>query len=101
MKNNTTVPLEFTPISRKKVTALFDEPSVSSDAGVLLLREVDQRIGLTDRIVSAVSDPRRPTHIRHQMHEMIRQRSYQIACGYKDAVGEDIDFVRLGPDNIV
>lgn len=74
MKDITTLPLEFTPLNRKNVTTLFDEPRVSSEAGVLYLREVDQRIGLTDRLVSAVNDPRRPTHIHHHLHELLRQR---------------------------
>ena len=82
MRDITTLQLEFTPLCRKKVTALFDDPCVSSDAGVLFLREVDRRIGVTERLVSAIADPRRPTHIQHHMCELIRQRSYQIACGY-------------------
>jgi hypothetical protein len=95
MKDITTLPLEFTPLNRKKVTALFDEPRVSSDAGVLYLREVDQRIRLTDRLVSAIYDPRRPTHIHHHLHELICQRAYQIACGYEDA--NDCDHLKSDP----
>ncbi|MCX6356204.1 MAG: IS1380 family transposase [Candidatus Aureabacteria bacterium] len=93
--NITTLQLEFAPINRKKVTALFDEPRVSSDAGVLYLREVDRRIGMTDRIVDAMIDPRRQTHIRHHLHELLRQRSYQIGCGYEDA--DDCDHLKSDP----
>lgn len=95
MNNITTSQLEFAPLHRKKVTALFDEPRVSSDAGVLYLREVDRRIGLTERLVSAIGDPRRTSHIRHYLHEMLRQRSYQIACGYED--GDDCDHLKSDP----
>lgn len=95
MKNITTPQLEFTPLCRKKLTAIFDDAGVSSDAGVLYLREVDRRIGLTERLVSAIADPRRATHIHHLMCELIRQRSYQIACGYEDA--DDCDHLRSDP----
>jgi len=95
VNNLTTLQLEFTPLCRKKVTALFDDPGVSSDAGVLYLREVDRRIGLTERLVSTIADPRRATHIHHHMCELIRQRSYQIACGYEDA--DDCDHLKSDP----
>ena len=95
MKNTTTLQLEFTSLCRKKLTAIFDDPGVSSDAGVLYLREVDRRIGLTERLVSTIADPRRPTHIQHHMCELIRQRSYQIACGYEDA--DDCDYLKSDP----
>ncbi len=47
MNKVTKTQLEFTPLNGKKVTARFDEPCVSSDGGVLLLREVDGQIGLS------------------------------------------------------
>jgi hypothetical protein len=95
MKNPTTSQLEFAPLNGKKLTARFDEPRVSSDGGALYLREVDRQIGLTDRLVSAIADKRRQTHIDHELQEMLPQRCYQIPCGYEDA--NDCDELRADP----
>jgi len=95
MDETTTSQLEFAPLKGKKITARFDEPRVSSDGGVLYMREVDQQIGLMDRLVEAIDDPRRQTHIDHQLAELMRQRTYQIGCGYEDA--DDCDHLRTDP----
>ena len=95
MNNNTTTRLEFAPLKNKKVTACFDEPKVSSDGGVLFLREIDRQIGLTDRLVSAIDDKRRQTHIDHGLEELLSQRIYQICCGYEDA--DDCDHLKGDP----
>jgi hypothetical protein len=60
MDNPTTTQLEFAPLKSKTITALFDEPRVSSDGGVLLLREVDRQLGLMDRLAEVITDNRRP-----------------------------------------
>jgi len=54
MNNCTATQLQFAPLNGKKITARFDEPLVSSDGGVLYMREVDQQIGLIDRLVAAI-----------------------------------------------
>jgi len=95
MDKATTTQLEFTPLKGKKVTALFDEPRVSSDGGVLLLREVDHQIGLMDRLAEVITDNRRASHVAHQIAELMRQRAYQIGCGYEDA--DDCDHLRADP----
>ena len=95
MKNTTTLPLEFTPLKGKKITARFDEPRVSSDGGVLYMREVDRQLGLTKRLTTAIVDKRRQSHIDHELQELFRQRAYQIACGYEDA--DDCDELKADP----
>ncbi|MCB1101892.1 MAG: IS1380 family transposase [Kiritimatiellae bacterium] len=90
-----TTQLEFTPLNRKKMTAQFDEPRVSSDGGALYLREVDRHIGLMDRLAAAIDDTRRQSHVDHELTELLRQRAYQIACGYEDA--DDCDHLRMDP----
>jgi len=95
MNDTTTSQLQFAPLNGKKITARFDEPRVSSDGGVLYMREVDQQIGLMDRLVQAIDDPRRQTHIDHTLAELLRQRTYQISCGYEDA--DDCDHLRADP----
>ena len=95
MDKVTTSQIEFASLKGKKITARFDEPRVSSDGGVLYMREVDQQIGLMDRLVEAIDDPRRQSHIDHMLAELLRQRTYQISCGYEDA--DDCDHLRADP----
>ena len=95
MNDLTTTQLEFAPLKGKKITARFDEPRVSSDGGVLYMREVDRQIGLIDTLVAAIEDNRRQSHISHQLAELFRQRTYQIGCGYEDA--DDCDHLRTDP----
>lgn len=95
MKDNSTIQLEFAPLKGKKVTARFDEPCISSNGGVLYLREVDGQIGLSDRLTGAIEDRRRQSHLVHPMGELLRQRAYQISCGYEDA--DDCDHLRTDP----
>lgn len=91
-----TIPaLSFAPVKRKKVVVRFDDPAVSSDGGALLLKEVDQRIGLMARLEAAIADGRRQSHVDHRLIEMLRQRAYQICCGYEDA--DDCDTLRDDP----
>lgn len=91
-----TIPdLDFAPVKRKKVTARFDDPAVSSDGGALYLGEVDRRIGLTERLVHAIADGRRQSHVDHRLLDLLRQRAYQICCGYEDA--DDCDALRADP----
>ena len=85
MQKCTTNELVFTSVNRKKVVAVFDDPQVTSDAGVLVLREMDRQLGLVERLSHALNDPRRKTHIDHEQIDMLRQRVFQIACGYPDA----------------
>ena len=95
MKEDYTIQLEFAPLKGKKITARFDDPRVSSDGGAMLLREVDQQIGLLDRLAAVISDNRRQSHIAHEVTDLLRQRAYQISCGYEDA--DDCDHLRADP----
>ncbi len=76
--------LEFQPSGRRAVTAKFDSEQISSDGGALLLREVDRRIGLTDRLADCFIDYRNPASVRHHVKALLRQRIYGITMGYED-----------------
>ena len=95
MKTLTTSDLLFAPVNGKKVSARFDDPAVSSDGGVLFLREVDGQIGLSERLATAIADGRRQSHVDHALVDLLRQRAYQISCGYEDA--NDCDALRDDP----
>jgi len=57
---------------------------ISSDGGVMLLREVDRRLRLTKRIAATLNDPRCSRRTRHNLLPMLRQRVYALALGYED-----------------
>lgn len=70
---------------------------ITSDAGVLLLREADHRLGLTESLVEDLEDPRSPPHVRYQLVELLRERLYTLALGYRPA--DDLD--RLAHDPVL
>jgi hypothetical protein len=76
--------VRFTPLARREVLARFDAGAISSDGGVLLLREVDRRINLLDRVNQLIPDPRDPLHVEHDQRTLIAQRVLAIACGWED-----------------
>ena len=77
--------LSFASISGRKVEADFDGGTTTSDAGALLRRQAESNIGIIDRVVAAMSDRRHPSYVDHTYTDLIRQRVFQIACGYEDA----------------
>src|SRR5216684_1796593 len=62
----------------------FDGGQLSSDAGVLLLRGVEKKLGLAARLSSCIRDRRKPERIEHPLEEMLRLRMFAIAAGYED-----------------
>jgi len=84
MTKCTKQPMLFSSLQRRKIHADFDGGQITSDAGVLLLREVDQRIRLIDAIDACIRDPRDPDAITHTQRAMLAQRILAIALGYED-----------------
>jgi len=76
--------IEFTGHGRRKVVADFNGGRLTSDAGILLLREVDRQLGLIDSINECLPDPRSPRWIIHEQRSMLAQRIFSIALGYED-----------------
>ena len=95
MEQDNQMDLTFANLKGKKVQAQFDGGTVTSDAGVLLLREVDRRTGIVDRVVGALREWRDPRYIVHSLGDLVRQRVFQIALGYEDA--DDADTLRTDP----
>ena len=77
--------LELFPCQGKKVEVSFHEEHISSDGGLLLLREADLQMGLLRDIASVLKDDRDQRYVGHSLETMLRQRVFQIACGYEDA----------------
>ena len=68
----------------KPIIARFDQPHASSDGGAILLKAVDDRLGLTWRLASAIRDGRQPGKVAHPLRDLLRQRVFGLACGYAD-----------------
>jgi hypothetical protein len=95
MNTDTPLPFDLPAVRRKKLTVDFEGGNQSSDAGLLLLREAERKLGVCRRLAAAMPDRRDPDRIRHEMFEMVAARSMAIACGYEDAI--DHDRVRHDP----
>jgi hypothetical protein len=82
--------LEFHALGRREVVGCFDGGRITSDGGGLLLREVDQRIGLLQRMARCFTDYRNPNSIEHSAHSLVAQRVYGLALGYEDLNDHDV-----------
>ena len=76
--------LEFGRQGRRRIEANFEGGAISSDGGLMLLRQVDQRIGLSSAVAAALHDPRDPELITHELRDLVAQRLYGLCCGYED-----------------
>jgi hypothetical protein len=86
----------FSPlVAGKPVHAAFDGGRLTSDAGVLVLAEIERRLGIADRLARCLVDPRSPGRVHHTLADMIRFRVLLIAAGYPDA--NDCDALRRDP----
>lgn len=75
---------EFQPLGRKEIVARFDAPAITSDAGGLLLRELDEKFSIVDRFAQCFDDYRSPLLSKHTLGELLKQRIFAIALGYED-----------------
>jgi hypothetical protein len=80
---------------QRKLCVDFAGGTITSDGGLLLLRELDERLGLTCGLDAAVRDPRDGRYVTHELRTLLRQRVYQIAAGYEDA--NDASTLRYDP----
>ena len=95
MDNTTLLLPGLSPVCGKRVVARFDGGRMSSDGGVVLLREAERRLGVAGRLASCLKDPRAPELITHPLSGIIRFRMLMIAAGYED--GNDASLLRSDP----
>lgn len=95
MSEDIALPFDLPSVCRKKLSVGFDGGRLSSDAGVLLLRGVERKLGLAGRLASCLRDKRDPDLIEHSVEEMLKLRMFAIAAGYEDA--DDCDSLRHDP----
>lgn len=87
--------IDFGRLGRRIIEADFSGGELSSDGGLLLLRQVDRHLGLSAAAARAIPDPRDPERIRHGLRDLLAQRLYALCCGYEDlndhkALREDV-----------
>jgi Transposase DDE domain group 1 len=87
--------LEFQELAGRNVVANFDGGKVTSDAGGVLLREVEARFGFLRQFARCFSDFRDSDRIEHTLEELLKQRIYALCLGYEDL--NDHDRLRFDP----
>jgi len=86
---------DFASLGSRKVTAAFDGGAITSNAGALLLREANGRIGLSQQVAACFRDGRKPHLTEHRVETLVAQRIHGIALGYEDL--NDHDELRHDP----
>jgi hypothetical protein len=74
----------FGRLGRRVIEANFAGGALSSDGGLMLLRQADRRIGLSKAVAGALHDPRNQDRVVHEMRDLVAQRLYALCCGYED-----------------
>ena len=95
MNKDIVLPFDLPSVARKKVSVGFDGGQLSSDAGVLLLRGVEKKLGLTDRLASCMRDRRNSTASSIRCRRCYSLECLQSRAGYEDA--DDCDCLRHDP----
>ncbi len=94
--NDSMLPLPgLSSVSFKSVVVKFDGGLLSSDGGVLALREIEQRFRVADRLAACLVDRRAPDQITHSLSDIIRFRLLMIGAGYEDGI--DANSLRSDP----
>lgn len=86
---------EFQGLKNREVVGSFNGGTITSDAGSLLLREVEARTGILEEFSGCFKDHRDAGLIEHTVYELISQRVYGICLGYEDL--NDHDVLRRDP----
>ena len=91
-----TLPLPgLSPIEGKEIVARFDGGRLSSDGGLVVLREIERQLAVADRLAACINDPRDPGSTVHTLTDIIRFRLLMISAGYED--GNDATGLRRDP----
>ena len=80
---------EFQGAGRRQIIAQFNGGRITSDGGVVLMREVDRRRRIVERFADCFEDAREPGQVEHTVEELLRQRIYALGLGYEDLNDHD------------
>lgn len=97
MANSTCSAPRLSPLNGKSILLGFDGAEMSSDAGLILLREIERKAGLAQRLADCLRDPRDPAKVQHSLCDIIRFRIMMIGAGYED--GNDATALRHDPSS--
>jgi Transposase DDE domain group 1 len=89
MPNCTATQVPFAKLGRREIDVRFDGGNVSSDGGLLLLRQVERRLGLLKAVAQVLPDPRNPWLVQHTTEQLLRQRVFGLCQGYEDLNDHD------------
>jgi len=78
------LPMPFTDLGPRKVVADFSGGTLSTDAGVLLLRQADANLGMIQSLAQCFDDGRNQAWVEHSLPQLLAQRIYGLAQGYED-----------------
>src|SRR6476661_5555685 len=95
MQTEMAAPLRLAPVGDKAVDLDFDGGLLSSDAGLMLLKDPDEQLGLTRALAAVLKDARDPRRVHFTQRDLLKQRVLQIAAGYEDA--NDANTLRHDP----
>jgi hypothetical protein len=82
-------PLQLGRLDGRRVVAEFNGGHISSDGGLLLIRQVDQQYGLSEQIAACFTDHRDPSRVEHSIQALVAQRLYALVQGYEDVNDHD------------
>ena len=88
-------PLLFNNLASRQVVTDFSAGHLSSDGGILLLRQIDEGLGISRKLAGCFHDQRNPLFIEHSLRELVAQRLLGLAAGYEDL--NDHNLLRLDP----
>ncbi|KAI9129243.1 IS1380 family transposase [Acaryochloris sp. CCMEE 5410] len=86
---------QFGKLDAREIVADFNGGSLTSDAGLLLIKQVDELFQITHHFAECFSDHRDPSRIQHNLSDLVTQRVYGIVQGYEDLL--DHDYLRNEP----
>ena len=89
MPNCTATQVPFAKLGRREIDVRFDGGHVSSDGGLLLLRQVERQLGLLKAVAQVLPDPRNPWLVQHTTEQLLRQRVFGLCQGYEDLNDHD------------
>ncbi len=76
--------LNFSFVRKRQVTVNFEGGEITSDSGLLLVRQADNALGLTSGMAACIVERRDSRYIDHNLKTLLRQRTYQVVAGYED-----------------
>ena len=92
IENFSSTLFNLSPVCKKPIEIGFSAEKISSDGGLLLLREIEARSGILQSITNCIAEDRHSGYVKHSIRSMLTQRVFQIAAGYEDA--NDCDTLR-------